>query len=123
MFKVFKYLLLANLYKRAKKSILSLIILIFSLIFFVLIINDLLGVVDEMSIYILGVKWVVIFTLITLIVRTFLKIIYIEISVFNRDNALTSNIELEDSKREYILNKERLFSKNETILKKYMKEQ
>ena len=122
MFKVFKYLFLANLYKRAKKSIFTLVGFFIILLFFTFIINDLLAVVNGVNIYILlSLKWIVIFLLFTLIARSFLKIMDMATTLSNNDNTPTNRVKSQDNKREYILTKEKLFSKEDTILEKYMK--
>ena len=125
MFKVFKYLLLANLYKRAKKRFLFLFGLVITLLFFSLIINDLLSVATGMNIQILLlVKWVVILTIVVFIARTVLQIINIATTPFEKDDTepLKSTVEV-DTKKEYILSKERLYTKSDVILQKYMKDQ
>ena len=125
MFKVFKYLFLVNLYKRAKKRILFLFGLVITLLFFSLIINDLLNVSSGMSIQVLLLtKWVIILTIVTFIARTILQIINIATSPFEKDDvkSLKSTVEV-DTKKEYILSKKRLYTKSDVIIQKYMKDQ
>ena len=124
MFKVFKYLFLVNLYKRAKKRILFLVGLVLTLLFFSLIINDLISVSSGMSIQVLLLtKWVIILTIVAFIARTVLQIINIATSPFEKDDTKPlKSIEVVDTKKEYILSKEKLYTKSDAILQKYMKD-
>jgi len=125
MFKVIKYLLLANLYKKAKKSILLLVGLFSFLLFFTLIINDLLSVESGINIQVLLlVKWIVIFTLVMFMVRTILQIINRAKAPFESEE-VTSSQKIKElaNKKEYILNRKRLLTEKDVILQKYMKDQ
>ena len=125
MFKVFKYLFIANLYNKAKKNFLLLFGSIISLILISLIINDAISVASGISIYIfLIVKWISILSLLILIGYSLIKIINIATSPFiNEDNENNSpEKEVIDTKKDRILNKEKLFTKSDLILQKYMKD-
>ena len=120
MFKTLKYLLLANLYKRAKKNFLILFGSIIFLILISLIMSDAISVASGFTLYILIiVKWVIVLFLIGSIGLSLIKIV----------NAATSSFVSEDKKRtvvdvkkDRILNKERLFTKSDSILQKHMKD-
>ena len=123
MFKLLKYLLLANLYKRAKKKIILFLGTLFTLIFFTLILNDLLSVADGVNIYLLLItKWVGIFAIFAFMVRTLLQIISMATTLSHKDDTPTYSSTTKESKKEHILAKERLYTKSETILEKYMKD-
>ena len=123
MFKLLKYLLLANLYKKAKRKIILFVGTLFTLIFFTLILNDLLSIVDGVNIYLLLItKWVGIFALFTFMVRTLLQIISMTTTLSYKDDTPTSSSTTKESKKEHILAKERLYTKSETILEKYIKD-
>jgi len=114
MFRVFRYLFLVTLYKKAKKSF---IILLFSIVTLPLIsfmINDFIKVSKSSDVYMFIVlKWTIIITLISLIIYNILKIINIAINPFNEEK--------QELKKTYILEKEKLLTKSEKILQKYMK--
>jgi len=125
MFKVLKYLFIANLYARAKKSFLVLFGAIISLILISLIINDAVSVASDISIYILlVVKWVSILSLLVLIGYSILKIINIVALPFTTESqsSITNTTVADSIKKDRILNKEKLFTKSDLILKKYMKD-
>ncbi len=125
MFKVLKYLLFANLYNRARKSFFILFGSIISLILISLIINDAVSVSSGMSVFVLLIiKWVSILTLIGLIGFSVLKIINVATSPFTTENKYMNTKEVPvDTRKDRILNKERLFTKSDSILQKYMKDQ
>lgn len=124
MFKVLKYLLIANLYTRAKNSFLILFGAVISLILISLIINDAVSVASGISIYaLLAIKWVSIISLLVVIGYSILKIINIATSPFTTEiKSSTINTVAADSKKDRILNKEKLFTKSDSILQKYMKD-
>jgi len=124
MFKVFKYLFLAGLYKRAKKSIVFLFGLFIVMIFFIFIINDISAISSGAAVTILLlVKWIVILTIFSLIVQTTLQIINIATTPFERvESELSVSEQKIKSKKEHILGKKKLFTKSDTILQKYMKD-
>ena len=124
MLKVLKYLLFAKLYSRAKKSFLILFSSIVLLILISLIINDAVSVASGMSIYVLLiVKWMSILSLIGLIMYSILKIINIATTPFkmeHKDNQ--TDINVVNIKKNRILSKEKLCTKSDLILQKYMKD-
>ena len=125
MFKVLKYLMFANLYNRAKKSFFILFGSIISIILISLIINDAVSVANGISVYILLIiKWVSILSLMALIGFTILKIINIATTPFTSEKVVSSTDEtVVDRKKDLILNKEKLFTKRDLILQKYIKDQ
>lgn len=83
MFKAFKYLLLASLYKKAKKSFMMLIVYVVSLILISFIINDLMSISTGVTVYILLlIKWASILSLLSLIGFSILKILNIATNPF-----------------------------------------
>jgi membrane protein implicated in regulation of membrane protease activity len=125
MFKALKYLFLANVYNKAKKSFLTLLISIVLLIVFSFMINDAMSLATGMSIYILlMVKWVSILSLLSLIGYSILKIVNIATAPLSmKKSRQTNSEEVIDNKKDRILNKEKLYTKSDLILKKYMKDQ
>ena len=128
MFKAFKYLLLANLYKKAKKSFVMLFVYLVSLMLVSLIINDLMSVSTGVIIYILLlIKWIIILSLLSLICLSILKIFNVATNPFetNKQDEFTKDDEAQvsqDIKKERILSKEKLFTRSDLILQKYMKD-
>ena len=125
MFKVVKYLFLANLYKRAKRKIILFAGLSLFFILFSFMINDLISISTGISIEILFlVKWVSILSLIIFMMHTLLQIINIATTPFKEDDVKVQPLATKrDTKKEHILNKDRLYTKSDLILQKYMKEQ
>jgi len=118
MLKLFKYLYLANLYKSAKKSFIMLFVYLISLVLIVFIINDIISVSTTASVYFfILIKWVATVVLLVLIVLTLIKIIDTALNPISGGKTLKK----EDPKKKRILAKEKLTSKSDTILRKYMK--
>lgn len=118
MFKALKYLFLTNLYKKAKKSFVMLFIYVVSLILFTLVVDDILNISTGIMIYIvLIVKWMVVLTLVSLIAFSILKIFNMASNPF-----VSKEKESKDSKKEKILSREKLSTKSDLILQKYMKD-
>jgi len=127
MFKTLKYLFLASLYKKAKKSFVMLFTCIVSLILFSLIMNDVINITTSEIIYmLLPLKWIVILFLFSLIAFSVLKIFNIAANPFESKliDKETENIKqtLNNTKKERILAKEKLFTQSDLILQKYMKD-
>ena len=127
MFKAFKYLLLASLYKKAKKSFVMLFVYLVALMLISFIINDLMSVSTGVAIYILLlIKWVSILSLLSLIGFSILKIFNIATNPFEskEDEVTKSNKEkvFTDTKKDRILAKEKLFTQSDLIMQKYMKD-
>jgi len=125
MFKAIKYLLLANLYSRAKRSFLALIIAIVSLILITFIMGDFISVASGMPLYSLIIaKWLIVLALMGFIAFSILKIINIATAPFTKETkAKAVNTSKVDTKKERILNKEKLFTRSDSILEKYIKVQ
>ncbi|EDZ63133.1 hypothetical protein SMGD1_2054 [Sulfurimonas gotlandica GD1] len=125
MFKALKYLLLANLYSRAKRSFIALFISVVSLILITFIMGDIISVSSGVSLYSLIIaKWFIVLAVLGFIVFNILKIINIATSPFTKETTVHTVVTSEvDMKREKILNKEKLFTKSDSILKKYIKAQ
>ncbi len=127
MFKVIKYLFLANLYKKAKKSFVMLFIYVISLILISFIINDLMAISTGAMVYILLlVKWIAILSLLSLTGFSVLKIFNVASNPFEeKQDAVSTDDSIQvpqDTKRERILAKEKLFTRSDLILQKYMKD-
>ena len=119
MFKVFKYVFLVNLYKKAKKRFMMLAVYLVLMVLISLILNDLISVATGMNIYVLlSVKWIAILLLLVLIVRNVVKIFHVATNPFEKKE----DEKVVDTKKERILAKEKLFTKSDLILQKYMKE-
>lgn len=123
MFKTLKYLLLANLYTKAKRSFIALFISIVSLILVTFIMGDIISVTSGISLYMfIALKWFMVLAILGFIAFSILKIINIATSPFSKDTVVHTEAILEaDIKREKILNKEKLFTKSDSILEKYIK--
>ena len=123
MFKALKYLLLANLYSRAKRSFISLLVCIVSLVLVTFIMSDIIGVASGMTLHLLIIiKWLLVIGLMGFILFNMLKIINIATTPFSKyTQAKAVNTSKVDSRKERILNKEKLFTKSDSILEKYIK--
>ena len=124
MLKIFKYIFLANLYKKAKKSFLWLLGSFVSLILLSFILNDLISVSSGMSIYILlGIKWLGVLILLGLVGYNTIKIINVATTPFETTKVLpiSTKKNIHDAKKEYILNKDRLLTKSDLIVQKYQR--
>lgn len=120
MFKTLKYLFLASLYKKAKKSFMMLFVYVVSLVLFIFFISDILSIATGLFFYIvLAVKWVVILALLALISFSLLKIFNIASNPFETKE---KKLVLKDTKKEKILSKEKLLTQSDLILQKYMKD-
>lgn len=91
-----------------------------SLILFLFIISDILSMASGLFIYIvLIVKWIVIPILLGLISFSILKIFNIASNPFDSTEEEPA---VKDTKKEKILSKEKLQTKSDLILQKYMKD-
>ena len=127
MFKAIKYLFLASLYKKAKKSFVMLFVYLVSLILISFIINDLMSIAIGVSVYILLlIKWVSILSLLSLIGFSILKIFNIATNPFeSKENKVNSKNKEKVStatKKDRILSQEKLFTQSDLIMQKYMKD-
>ena len=123
MFKALKYIFLANLYKRAKTSIIIFFSSFVGMVVFSFIINDIISVSHGVGLYVLlGVKWLVLLALLGLMLYSFLKVLNLASSPFENEKkglVVISHAKADD-KKEYILAKDKLYTKSEQILQKYM---
>ncbi|MCD4667313.1 MAG: hypothetical protein K8R44_01755 [Sulfurimonas sp.] len=124
MFKAFKYLLLASLYKKAKKSFVMLFVYLVALMLVSFIINDLMSISTGVAVYILIlIKWVSILALLSLIGFSILKIFNIATNPFkSKEDEINESCKAQDVKKDRILAKERLFTQSDLIMQKYMKD-
>jgi len=91
------------------------------LILTVWIVSDLLSVSSGLAVYLLLLaKWIMIFSLITLMGYSILKIINVASSPFIAEEEHT--VAKDADKKKYILNKDVLKSKSDLIVEKYMKD-
>ena len=119
MLKILKYIFVANLYKKAKKSFVMLFIYVVALILLNLIFDDILSITTGAGMYILLLtKWVVILSLLSLIGFSILKIINVATNTFE----VKKEQPAKDMKKDRILAKEKLLSKSDLILQKYITE-
>ena len=117
MLKIFKYLFLVSLYRKAKKSFIVLFSSVLTLVLFSFIINDFIAISTGLSVYVLlFVKWLSIFLLLGLIGFSILKIFNIATTPFETEEVLSI-----DTKKDRILDKEKLFTQSDLIMQKYMK--
>ena len=125
MFKTLKYLLLANLYNRAKRSFIALFISVVSLILVTFIMGDIISVASGIALYsLIALKWLMVLAILGFIAFNILKIINIATTPFAKTTTVQAVVTAElDMKREKILNKEKLFTKSDSILDKYTKAQ
>ncbi len=123
MFRVFKYIFAASLYKKAKKHFIWLFMFIASLILFSFMIGDLISVATGFSVYaLLLVKWITIPTLLALILFRVLRIVNIASNPFESVEKIEKKSVVVDEKKEKILAKERLYTQSDLIMQKYMKD-
>ena len=122
MFKILKYLLAMSFYKKAKKQLILLTMLLLSLWVSSSVINDLIGASSGMNLYaLIALKWIVMLALLSFIVLKILKIMHLLIP-----NPLSKEKRAKKSKnitpkKAYIMNKETLLTESEMILQKYSK--
>ena len=118
MFRVFKYIFIATLYKKSKKSFITLLASIVTLPLVSFMLNDFIEVSQGVNVYMLLVfKWLVIVILLSLIVYNTLRIINIATNPFETEKESSTK----EQKNNRILEKDELLSKSEIIMKKYMK--
>ena len=118
MFRVFKYIFIATLYKKSKKSFITLLASIVTLALVSFMLNDFIEVSQGVNVYMLLVfKWLVIVILLSLIVYNTLRIINIATNPFETKKESSTK----EQKKNRILEKDELLSKSEIIMKKYMK--
>ena len=120
MFKTLKYLFLASLYKKAKKSFIMLFVYFVALMLSMFLLSDILSIATGPFVYIvLAVKWTVIPVLLALISFSIVKIFNIASNPFDSKG---EELTVKDTKKEKILSKQKLHTQSDLILQKYMKE-
>ena len=122
MFKILKYLFVANVYKKVKKELIIFTISLFLLLLSSAILNDIITVTTGVNLYaLIVVKWVVVLLLFAYIFFIFVKIVNVITSNPFKKKKLrtTTPNEVVYSKREYILNKDVLLTQTNIILQKY----
>lgn len=125
MFKVMKYIFLANTYKRAKSSFIMLFVSFVSLIVFSFIMSDIINVSHGIYTYLfLLLKWSVIIALLVLILYSILKIVNVMSTPFSSKREVKGVMKKNERlKKEQILSKEKLYTQSDLIVQKYMKDQ
>ena len=123
MFKALKYLLLAGFYKKAKKKFFMLFGSIVILILINLIMSDAIGVASGISVYfLLIIKWISNILLLWFIGFNIFQVFNILTNPFTNDQSNAKATEASNSKKNRILEKEKLYTKSDLILQKYMKD-
>ena len=113
MFRALKYIFLANLFKKAKKRFIYILVSLVVLVMFVFIINDITSIInEENAILIFSIKWLGIVTLLMSILHNSYKIIKVASSPFQDEKTPLT-------KKEHILKKDKLLTKSELIIQKY----
>ena len=121
MLKVFKYLFMANLYQKAKRSVLGAGIMILLLIVTTFLMNDLLAVASgrEKYIFIL-LKWALILFFMSMLGYYLLKVFNVaSMSVGLKSKDVKPVVA--DVKKERILGKDQLVRRSDRIMDKYVK--
>ena len=120
MFRMFKYLYIANLYKKTKRNVIAVGLSLLFLLMTVFVSNDLIVATLGSEKYLLILfKWLVIGLLLWIIIRHLKKIWSIPSSSLQ---VKACEPVVKDYRKERILGKERLQSRSDLILKKYKKE-
>ena len=116
MFKLAKYYMLVNLYKRAKKNILRVFMSIVLMVLVSYLFADITTVVSKENSYgFLALKWLILLVSMFIIIVNIRQIVKIASSPFGEEvNKTVSNV-----KKERILAKEHLISRTERIIEKY----
>jgi len=118
MFKLFKYLLLASLYKKAKTNFVILSVCFVMLILSWLMLDDLIPHLAGMNVFIfLTIKWVSIILLLGVMWFNILHIFNIATNPLN-----SQEDEVTKTKKNKILTKDKLFTKSDLIMQKYTKD-
>ena len=117
MFRIAKYYVLVNIYKRAKSSILLVLASIIGMLLTSFVFSDLLTMSDGSNRSLLvGIKWLILFALIGLTGYHLRKIFRSASLPFSGE---TKADLAPDKKREHLLGKTKLHSRSERILEKY----
>lgn len=116
MFKLAKYYMLLNLYKKGKKNIIVIVASLVAMIFVSYIFSDIIGMIDSSSRYgFVAIKWLLLLGLVWIIVfnvRKMMKTISLPFECEGNDGMI-------DERKEKILAKEQLMSRSDRIVEKY----
>ncbi len=114
MFKMAKYYVLVNLYRKAKRNIVVILVSLMIMVLLSYLFSDLVAMEMDTG-YLFVLKWAMYLILLSVIVWNVRKMTSLDILVFGKQNQET----VIDAKKEKILKKEHLLSKSEIILNKY----
>ena len=114
MFKMAKYYVLLNLYRKARKNIIVILVSWMMMVLLSYLFAD-LATMEKYAGNVLIVKWMLYLILLSVIVWNVRKMTSIAILPFGKDNEEM----IVDVKKENILKKEQLFSRSDLILNKY----
>ncbi len=116
MFKLAKYYVIANMYKKAKFSIWVVLGSLVTMVIVSLVFSDLVGMTDGTGKgLMLGLKWLIFFSLLT-VMAFYLRKIFKSISL-----PFTNECVIVDEKKERVMQKAVLKSRSDIILDKYRK--
>ena len=116
MFKLAKYYVLLNLYKRSKRNIITIVISLVLMILVSYIFADIINIRgNENSYGLIVIKWLMLLTLVFVMVFNVRKMIKIVSTLFWKER----KEDMPDIKKEMILGKEHLMSRSDLIIGKY----
>ena len=119
MFKLAKYYVLANIYKRAKFSVLSVLTSLAAMMVLTFVFSDLLAMSEgSMKIVLVVVKWILLLGLLGFALLHMLKIASKVSFSFGEKNTVEVVI---DEKKERVMEKTKLRNRSEIIMDKYRK--
>jgi len=122
MFKAIKYIFLANLFTKAKKSVYTFFVALLVMVVSTFILNDVIEVSDTNTIFVLiATKWFIILTMLTVMGFSIFKILSTTINPLSssKPKEIVKTAVIVDTKKVRILNKEKLTSRSEQIMNKY----
>ena len=114
MFKMAKYYMLVNLYRKTRKNIVFILVSLMLIVLLSYLFADLI-VMEAYTGHLIIVKWAMYFILLSVIIWNVKKIQRISILPFGKEH----DVIIVDIKKENILKKEQLLSRSELILNKY----
>ncbi len=119
MFKLAKYYMLANIYKRAKFSVLVVFASVVAMVVISLVFADLVVMsTGSVKALIVGAKWILLFTLLGLTFFHLRKIVRSSSLPFGEDASVPVVV---DEKKERVMEKIKLHSRSDLIMDKYRK--
>lgn len=122
MLKLFKYIFIVNLYKKAKKNLIMAGVMLILMFISTFLMNDLIEVARGSEKYLfLLTKWVLILVFLAVIAINLLKVFNIAIASIGVKPTYKLSLASTD-KKQRLLGKEHLETKSESIIKKYMQE-